>query len=252
MRHKKLWALDARFHCSVIGTCLTLEELRRLARKIGIVGGTASEYELHRRLVHAAESGVYGTRLVQKWLDRKFAPVLARFHACKSPAGIEALWERVGAEGEIAAAFWALLTHPLASAELVQRAYGEVHMLSHLAGHSNHSARHDLAMLKRRVVELEEVQAWTAEASRLRIKELERRAEELAERAQRVDVLERELAATRTRLTALESGEAIAQLCSEKETLAVEKDALAQALERATRRADNAGPSARRQHGRFA
>lgn len=215
MRHKKLWELDARFHCPVIGTCLTLEELRRLARKAGIVGGTASEYELHRRLVHAAESGVYDTRLVQKWLDRKFAPVLARFHACKSPAGIEALWERVSA-----AAFWALLTHPLASAELVQRAYGEVRMLSHLAGHSNHSARHDLAMLKRRVAELEEVQAWTAEASRLRIKELERRAEELAERAQRVDVLERELAATRTRLTALESGEALARLDAEKESLA--------------------------------
>ncbi|MCO6411104.1 MAG: hypothetical protein J5I92_00005, partial [Thiogranum sp.] len=33
---KKLWQLDSPFHCSVIGTCLSLEELRDLCRKMRI------------------------------------------------------------------------------------------------------------------------------------------------------------------------------------------------------------------------
>ena len=94
-------------------------------------------------------------------------------------------WSEEVARGEIAGAFWALITHPLTDAELRQRVYGELHMLSHLAGHSNRSTRQQLAGLKRRAAELEEAHAWTAEASRLRIKEVERLAEALAERAQR-------------------------------------------------------------------
>ena len=35
-RRAKLWELESRFHCLVIGTCLTLEELRRLAHKAGL------------------------------------------------------------------------------------------------------------------------------------------------------------------------------------------------------------------------
>lgn len=233
-RRLKLWELDHRFHCLVIGTCLTMDELRRLARKADItVSAKMSDYELHHSFVQVVDNAVFAARATHKWLDRKFAAAIKRFSACRDAGALGSLWDQATAQGEIAGAFWALITHPLTEATLQQRVYGEVHMLSHLAGHSNRSAQHELTALTRRVAELEEAQAWTAEASRLRIKELERRAETLAERAQRVGFLERELAATRTRLTALESGETIAQLRAEKESLA-------QDLEHVLRRAENA------------
>lgn len=191
IRRTKLWELDHRFHCLVIGTCLTMDELRRLARKAGIsVGAKMSDYELHHSFVQVAGNPVFAARATHKWLDRKFNAVIKRFGVCQDADKLGSLWDDATGQGEIAGAFWALITHPLADTELMQRVYGEVHMPSHLVGHSNRSTQQQLATLKRRVAELEEAQAWTAEASRLRIKELERRAEELAERAQRVDVLE--------------------------------------------------------------
>lgn len=231
MPRRKLWELDHRFHCLVIGTCLTMDELHRLARKADIsVGATMSDYELHHSFVHVAGNPVFAARAIHKWLDRKFGAAIKRFGACRDAGELGSLWDRATGQGEVAGAFWALITHPLVDAGLVQRVYGEVHMLSHLAGHSNRSTQQQLVMLKRRVAELEEAQAWTAEASRLRIQELEHRAETLAERAQRVDVLERELATTRARLAALENGEVVAQLRAEKDALAAK---LGQVLERA-------------------
>jgi hypothetical protein len=238
-RRLKLWELNHRFHCLVIGTCLTMNELRRLARKAGIsVGARMSDYELHHNFVQLAGNPVFAARATHKWLDRKFEGTLRRFNACKDVAQLEPLWEEAAAQGEIAGAFWALVTHPLTDPELMQRVYGEVHMLSHLAGRANHSARHELIVLKRRVAELEEAQAWTAEASRLRIKELEQRAEMLAERARRVDVLEQDLATTWSRLAALENGETLAHLRAEKESLAKK-------LDQALRRAESAEREAR-------
>jgi hypothetical protein len=233
-RRLKLWELNHRFHCPVIGTCLTVEELRRLSRKAGItIGVPMTDYELHRSFVQIVGNPAYATRLTHKWLDRKFEGTLRRFNACKDAAELGPLWEEASAQGDVAAAFWALLTHPAAPEALTQRAYQEVHMLSHLAGRADRAAQRELSALRRRVAEIEEAHAWTVEALRLRIKELERGAEALAERAQRVDALERELAVTRTRLAGLENGETLARLRAEKE-------ALAQELAHVLRRAENA------------
>lgn len=231
-RRAKLWELESRFHCLVIGTCLTIEELRRLARKAGLDTET-TDYQLHHDLVQLAGESAAVTRSVHKSLERKFHAVIRRFGACRDAAALAIQWNEEAARGEIAGAFWALITHPLTDAELRQRVYGELHMLSHLAGHSNRSTQQQLAGLKRRVAELEEAHAWTAEASRLRIKELERLAEALTERAQRVDALERELAATRAQFTALETGQMLTQLRADNNRLALE-------FEQALRRAESA------------
>lgn len=234
VRRTKLWELDHRFHCLVIGTCLTIDELRRLARKAGLGLDTRmTDYQLHHSFVELAGDPVVAARVTHKWLDRKFSAAIRRFGACRDASRLGSQWDEANAHGEIAGAFWALITHPRTNAELNQRVYGELHMLSHLAGHSNRSTQQQLAALKRRVAELEETHAWTAEASRLRIKELERRAEALAERAQRVEALERELVATRAQIAALENGETLAQLCADKDTFAMK-------LGHALMRAENA------------
>lgn len=231
LRRKKLWELDPHFHCLVIGTCLTLEELSRLSRKAGIsVGERMSDYELHHNFVQVARNPVAATRLMHKGLDRKFETAIRRFGACKQAGELESLWDEALRGGGVAGAFWALVTHPLAGTSLLERAYGDVHMLSHFAGHSNHSARQELAALKRRVAELEDALAWTASATRLRVQELEKRAEALAKRAARVEVLERELAAAQVRVTALEVGETQTRLHAENAALGARLD---EALSRA-------------------
>lgn len=231
MQRKKLWQLDPRFHCPVIGTCLTLDELRRLARKAGIdVGAAMRDYELHHGFVQVAGNPVYAARLMHKWLDRKYATTIRRFDACEDARALGAGWDAAIRTDDVAGAFWALLTHARADEALAARAYGDVHMLSHLAGHANHAVRHEAAALKRRVTELEAMLARNADAARTRIQALERRSEALAVRAQCLDARERELASAHERLAALESGAALVRLRAEKAVLAQE---LGRALARA-------------------
>ncbi len=228
----KLWGLDQRFHCMVIGTCFTLHELRRIARKIGI-GAKLSDYELHHSLVQVSGEPRYGAKLLNNGLDQKFKAAVKRFAVCQRASELESLWDQAVMAGDIGAAFWALITHPLTDASLRQRVYGEVHMLSHLAGHSHRSSQSDLAVAKRRVTDLESSLEIMAETSRARIKEIEHRAEALTERVQHADLLERELVATQAQVAVLESGEALARLRTEK-------DKLAQELEQTLRRAEKA------------
>lgn len=56
-RRRKLWGIPKRLHCPVIGTCLNVQELRRLASKVDPAGNrTANDYELHVNFVCAAET----------------------------------------------------------------------------------------------------------------------------------------------------------------------------------------------------
>jgi hypothetical protein len=58
--------------------------------------------------------------------------------------------------GDIPGAYWALLTHPLATAALVHHAFGDVHMLSHMVGAANRADIHRLRELEQQKSALED------------------------------------------------------------------------------------------------
>ena len=152
----RLWQLAPRFHCSVIGTCLSMGDLRRLARKIGLERHRqADDYELHRSFVAIAATDGPAARLLQRTLDRRFGAELRR--AARCPAGdLEALWEEAVADGEVAGTYWSLVSHVHTPAALKDRVYGDVHMLSHLSGASVRVDLQELARLRRRLPAVEE------------------------------------------------------------------------------------------------
>lgn len=136
-RRKKLWQLDAHFHCSVIGTCVTLDELRRICQKLKInVDARVSDYELHRGFVSLANEPSSPSRLLHKHLDRKYKRDIENITKIHSAESLNEVWKTSMQKGEIAGPYWALVTHPWVPKELLQHIYGEVHMLSHLAGAS--------------------------------------------------------------------------------------------------------------------
>jgi hypothetical protein len=78
-----------------------------------------------------------GGKLLQKTLDRRHEVALNRFAKAKDDAAIGALWKKAVSGGDIPGAYWAVLTHADASDKMVQQAFGDVHMLSHLMGATN-------------------------------------------------------------------------------------------------------------------
>ena len=98
---------------------------------------TPSDHELHSLGVRLAERRDGPGKLLHKALDRRHAAAIKAFAAARDESSLEAEWQAALAAGAIPGGYWALLTHPCCSKRLVIRAFGEVHMLSHLVGASN-------------------------------------------------------------------------------------------------------------------
>ena len=149
----KLWELNASIHCSVIGTCLTTAELRRAMGKVVQVDVSGfSDHDLHSQAVSLCGHHNAGSKLLQKTLDARHEMVVKRFAPLRGEAAVLQAWAEARRAGDIPGAYWAVLTHPDVGHEGMRRAFGDVHMLSHLVGAAN---RADI----RRLTALEEQNA---------------------------------------------------------------------------------------------
>ncbi len=144
-RRLKIWEIKPQYHCALIGTCLTMDELRKVMRQCGVsLERPCSDYELHGTLVGQSSERNRASQQLQKLLERKYRRWTQAAHALRDSAELEAYWTERSREGEIAGPFWVVLSHPGAAEALQSRVYGEVHMLSHLQGSSNRADRRRL------------------------------------------------------------------------------------------------------------
>ncbi len=149
-KRTKLKQLDHRLNCSIIGTCLTLKELRKISLKVKLSGSQhIDEYDLHRVFVGIADEKSFANHYLNKFLDRKYQQTIKRFSKILGEEALTEQWVKTLATGDIAAVYWALLTHPTSSKALIDTIYGEVHMLSHISGASMRVDIHELTMLRR-------------------------------------------------------------------------------------------------------
>ena len=231
-RRKRLWELDGRYHCAVIGTCLTLTELHKIGRRARIRDARRlSDYELHTVFVGGADRPTPHLRLVNKALDAKFRRAVRRFATAETQADLALLWEEAAAEGEVTGAFWALLTHPVATEALRERVHGEVHMLSHLTGATTRADMRWLHELEERCAHQEqELVAAKAIAGR-RLEERDALIRGLRAQVEESGSLRTRLRTSERQLAALESG-------AKLHTLQVEVAALQGRLASATRTAE--------------
>ena len=202
---KRLWQLDGPFHCSVIGTCLSLEELKDLCRKMRITVQTPlTDYELHRSFVGVAGEHTPVARRLHKHLDQKYRATIRRFAKAQSDTALETLWVEAVESGELAGAYWALATHPQASVELVDRVYGEVHMLSHLAGAVVRVNMQELDRLQRLNKKLASQLASIESSAKAKIKEREAEISRLSSDLMQAQAAEKGLVDAQARLARME------------------------------------------------
>jgi len=155
-RRTSIWDMHHSVHCSIIGTCLSSGELRRLLVKLGVPGaGDADDHTLHKQAVSLASRPRDGGKFIQKALDRRHEAAIKQCAQIKDDVGLLAYWGEALKRGDIPSAFWAVLSHPLATDATMRRAFGDVHMLSHMMGAAN---RADI----RRLRQLEEENAALA------------------------------------------------------------------------------------------
>jgi hypothetical protein len=136
-RRTRLAELDAHLHCSIIGTCLTTHELRKLVPKFTHLDRQkASDLEIHHAAVELAIEGGAGGKALQKALDERYAGALRRFDTAKDPDAVLALWNDALKNGDIPPAYWALMTHSHTTMPVRQAAFGQLNILKRVCERS--------------------------------------------------------------------------------------------------------------------
>jgi Uncharacterized protein conserved in bacteria (DUF2325) len=150
-KRRRIWEISSNVHCSIIGTCLTTAELRQILVKMQLAGAHKdSDHELHGQSVLLAGRRDHASKLLQKALDRRHRSAIGQFAKARNVEDLRNLWTRAVQRAEIPGAYWAILTHPLTTEDLVRHVFGEVHMLSHLVGAAN---RADIRRLRELEIE---------------------------------------------------------------------------------------------------
>ena len=224
-RRRKLWEINSGLHCSIVGTCLTLSDLHRIGTRLKLQGATdLMDFQVHGNFVVWAGTPGPVAKQLHRLLERRYAAAIRRFNAASDATTLCGLWERSLDEGDVPGPYWAVLTHAAADPNLMIRAYGQVHMLSHMVGASN---RADLRRLMKLEAERDALAQAAANAKR-RIAEQERAARtilvehaaevrELTTRLSAAAGASRRLKTAEERIRQLERNDAYRQVCAHAE-----------------------------------
>ncbi|MEZ5843171.1 MAG: DUF2325 domain-containing protein [Hyphomicrobiaceae bacterium] len=183
-RRLRIWEVRGNIQCSIVGTCLSHGDLVEISRKCGLtLDPDITDYSLHGYFSGSIATDNSVSRAVQKRLDRRHEGIIRRFSRAATAQDLTALWAEEFGAGRISGAYWALVTCDHVPQELHTRAFGEVHMLSHVLGRTAHAGAARASELDSRVADLEARLARTAD----------HHAAALARRDARIAELERQL-----------------------------------------------------------
>ncbi|RZT09185.1 hypothetical protein SAMN05216319_2393 [Duganella sp. CF402] len=133
-RRRRLWELGHACHCPLVGVGFPLGVLRKLVDKVTNGKVVADDYEVHVGAVTECGTRNRLSEALQKELERRYAGVLLRFRNAKTTEQVAELWRTAVANGDVAGAFWAGLTHPRCTSELEEQMCRDLHMVQHQAG----------------------------------------------------------------------------------------------------------------------
>ncbi|MEM1198783.1 MAG: DUF2325 domain-containing protein [Pseudomonadota bacterium] len=123
--------------CSIVGTCLTHDDLLAMARKWNVnIGADARMFDVHGFFVQEAGKRGDISRALQKLLDSRYKGFVRRIAKIKDHDRLVDFWNTSVNDGFVAGAYWAIVSHTHVPTDLQSRIFGEVHMMSHLMGGS--------------------------------------------------------------------------------------------------------------------
>lgn len=186
-RRRPLAEIDPQWICTIVGTSLTLGELKALqARlKLRIQKADPSDYDIHSAMVHLAGHDAKAAKVIGKALDRKHAAFVSRFARATRPAEVASLWRAALARGEVGGACWAAMSHGATDDPLRKEIFGDIHMLSHQVGSATSV---DLKRIHALETEKTALEAKVARQQERLRQEITARDREIAELRQRLEM----------------------------------------------------------------
>lgn len=195
-QRRRIWNLAGGWHCSIVGTCLTLGDLRALAKKLPlkVKRDYPLDYQYHGFFVRESATPNKASKMLNKLLDRRHATAIRKVRPLKTGCALEQHWEEALEAGDIPGPYWAILSHPYVTLELSERMFADVHMLSHLVGASNRADIRKIGDMEERNAE---IRGKLSKQQRRHIERLDAKDREIAS-------LRDELATLRSRISILD------------------------------------------------
>ena len=157
---RRLWELSKGWHCSIIGTCLKLSDLRNLGRKLKVQSvetiQCSVDYQLHGLFVKEASESNIAAKMINKLLDKRHSSSIRKVRAMNNEVELHEFWASALNSGDIPGPYWSILSHPNSTIELAERMFSDIHMLSHMVGASNRADIHKLQMVEENLAKIEE------------------------------------------------------------------------------------------------
>ncbi|HBZ29179.1 MAG TPA: hypothetical protein DEO56_01050 [Nitrosomonas nitrosa] len=206
VQRSKIWQLKEANHCPIIGTCLSMDELIRFARRFHFEASLDDTFRLHVEMVDRMATRNNVSEAIQKHLDTRYQLYLSRFETVKMDGEVLNLWKKYFNKGEIAGPLWAAFTHKRITDETRGKIYGDIHMHAHQMGAGQAADARRLAQLEKDCAEMKAV--LTQQKSKhvqIETKLRERLRKAMAE-IQHLRQAEKEFAKCQARLTTIESG----------------------------------------------
>lgn len=217
---RKLWDLPSKLHCQIIGTCLEVGELRRIAARGGHKSEqTLSDYDVHSSFVAAAKGKNSLSISTHKALEKKYPAYIRRFTKARDEDAVIAMWRTALAEGQAPGAFWALMTHPRSGERATSLAYEDIHMLSHQVGAGRHADLEALTEVRGELRALRTRYEEMVRRTHLQVEDKARQIQVLQERLSETEGLRTRFDDAQARLRGLESGQELAALRQQVERL---------------------------------
>lgn len=156
-RKLAIWDVPCHQLCTLVGTCIDVPTIRKLRKRfLAITTNTRVEtdYELHAFCVAACREKNPLSVYLNKYLNRNYQTIVSTLRSQKTDKAVEDLWRSTDLtdDRQVAGFCWAILTSQHASAEMKDRLYGEMHMLSHISGQVLRKEQQKLAIENERLL----------------------------------------------------------------------------------------------------
>lgn len=134
-RRRRLWEMCGTAQCPVVGICLPMQLVKKLAAKhLQHTAHRATDYETHCAVVVACKTKSAFGKVVQDQLDQRFHNELRAVHTLKTREALLAHWNEHKEASNFPGVFWSVLSHPRCDAAMEFEVLGHAHMMQHQAG----------------------------------------------------------------------------------------------------------------------
>lgn len=127
-----VWKVVANFRCPLIGSCLTIEEQRKILKKTEGVEKGLSDFNAHHKLMELVGSENPVSIKVDRYIRNKYKESINKYKALKEDE-LKNHWSDAKHSGEMAGLFYVIVSRKDVSMFLKTIAFGDIHMM----GHSN-------------------------------------------------------------------------------------------------------------------